>query len=188
MMALGFLLLTMAAARAEADERQSRMTLLYDEVCLRAFPDDRVVEALMTARNATPLTADEVKVTLVDDPGRGWEIKDGSVSAFVFLEFPPYHACSIRWPMPEYPDVSEYRAIADKYQASNPGFTPVEPYDADYGDIHVHAVGEQRSLPDEGTESLFIFDQHISDPKRRSAGETGIMFRFVHQFKAAEAK
>ena len=90
--------------------------------------------------------------------------------------------------MPEYPDVSEYRAIADKYQAAKGGFEPIAPYDADYDDIHVHAVGEQRTLADGGTESLFIFDQYITDPKRRTAGETGIMFRFVHQFTSPGAK
>jgi hypothetical protein len=58
----------------------------------------------------------------------------------------------------------------------------MDPYDTDYGDIHVHAVGEQRVLSDGGRESLFIFDQHITDPKRRAAGETGFVLRFVHQF------
>ena len=188
MMALSFFLLAATAASSEIVQRQSRMKTLYDEVCIKAFPNDEAVDALMVAKGATRLTTDEVKVTLNDDPGRGWEIKDGNISALVILELPPYHACSVRWPMPEYPDVSEYRAIADKYQAAKGGFEPIAPYDADYDDIHVHAVGEQRTLADGGTESLFIFDQYITDPKRRTAGETGIMFRFVHQFTSPGAK
>ena len=164
------------------------MTALYERVCLQAFPDDKAVEALMAGEGARPLTREEVKITLNDDPGKGWEIKDGNITALLILEYPPFHACSLRWPMPDYPDVSEYRAIATKFRAAKGGFEPMDPYDVDYGDIHVHAVGEQRNIPGGGTESLFIFDQHITDPKRRSAGETGIMFRFVHQFAPPKSK
>ena len=42
-----------------------------------------------------------------------------------------------------------------------------------------------RTFPDDTSESLFFFDQHITDPKRRAAGETGVVLRFVHQFAPA---
>jgi len=174
-----------ATGSADAD-RLSRMTHLYDQVCLRAFPDDKGVEALMTAQHAKPLTDDEVRVTMRDDPARGWLLQDGSTT--VWIEFPPYHACSVRWNTPEIGDLREYRAIADRYEAAHGTFSAMDPYDTDYGDIHVHAVGETRTLPDGGAESLFIFDQQVNDAKRRAAGETGYSLRFVHQFHGPEAK
>lgn len=165
---------------SEADQRLSRMTALYDQVCLRAFPDDKAVAALMTARNARELASDEVKVTMGDDPARAWDLNDGG--ATLWIEFPPYHACSVRWSTSQIGDLRAYRAIAEKYESASGGFHPVDPYDADQGDIHIHAVGEQRKLPDKAFESLYIFSQQISDPKRREAGETGVVLRFVHQF------
>jgi hypothetical protein len=170
---------------AEADQRLARMTALYDQVCLRTFPDDKAVAALMAARNARELSPDDVKLTMVDDPARGWDLNDGG--ATLWIEFPPYHACSVRWNTSQIGDLSAYRAIADKYERAAGGYLPIQPLDGDQGDIHIHAIGEQRPLPDKRYESLFIFDQHITDPKRRAAGETGIVLRFVHQFAPPEA-
>jgi len=164
----------------EADQRQSRMTSLYEQVCLKTFPDDKAVAALMTARNARELTLAEVKVTMGDDPARGWDLQDGG--ATLWIEFPPYHACSVRWNTPQIGDLSAYRAIADTYERTAGEFQPIDPFNGDQGDIHIHAVGEQRTLANKTIESLFIFDQQISDPKRRASGETGVVLRFVHQF------
>jgi hypothetical protein len=169
-----------AAANAEsADDKLARMAALYDEVCLKAFPDDEAVAALMVAQDAKELTPQQVRVTMNDDPARGWQFPDGST---VWLEFPPFHACSVRWNTSEIGDLRPYRALAKNYEDAAGGFTPIAPYDADVGDIHIHAVGEQRPLPDRRTESLFIFDQHITDPEKRAAGQTGMVLRFVHQF------
>ena len=183
---LGLVVLLGGVASTEVDQRLSRMTALYEQVCLKAFPDDKAVEAVMTARGARPLTADEVKTTMRDDPARAWELKDGSGT--IWIEFPPYHACSVRWNTPEIGDLREYRAIADQYERAAGSYSTIEPYNTDYGDVHVHAVGEQRTLSNGTIESLFIFDQHITDPKRRAAGETGYSLRFVHQYRSPEAK
>lgn len=170
------------ADASAVDRRLTEMTAIYEQVCLKAFPDDKAVEALMAKRNARPLTSEEVKVTMRNDPARGWELPgDG---ATVWLEFPPFHACSVRWNTPQIGDLHGYGAVAERYESATGGFRPIDPYDADQGDIHVHAVGEQRILPDRTSESLFIFDQHITDSKRRAAGETGYVLRFVHQFAA----
>lgn len=169
--------------------RLERMTALYDELCLRTFPDDAAVDAVMRKRGATPLTPEEVRVTLGDDPGRGWRLGGEDSYAFVFVEMPPYHACSVRWPMPEMPSALDaYRAAANAYKKTRPGFTPNTPYDNDMGDIHVHIDSEQRQLADGSFDTLMVIDQRITDPKRRAAGETGISFRFVHQFAPPDAK
>jgi len=174
------LALQAATSSIDVDARMARLTALYDEICLRTFPDDKAVEAIMTARNAHELSPAEVKVTMRDDPARGWQLADDK--ATVWIEFPPFHACSVRWNTPRIGDLAPYRAIADKYEKNLGGFGPVSPFDGDQGEIHIHAVGEARALPDKSSESLFIFDQHITDPQKRAAGATGIVFRFVHQF------
>ncbi|WP_150125035.1 NMCC_0638 family (lipo)protein [Tsuneonella mangrovi] len=169
-----------AASSNSADEKLSRMAALYKELCLGAFPDDKAVEALLSTKNAQELTPEQVKITMRDDPARGWKLQDGTTT--VWLEFPPYHACSVRWNAPQIGDLSSYRTIASNYEDALGGFYPTDPLDADQGDIHIHAVGEQRTLADKGSESLLFFAQSIHNEKRRAAGETGFSLRFVHQF------
>ena len=180
MSVLMVLALVADAGSSVADQRLANMTALYDQVCLKAFPDDKAVETLMKAQGARELSPDQVKVTMGDDPARGWVLK--GEGATVWIEFPPFHACSVRWSTPQFSGLGPYRAVADQYESSRGGFTPIEPLDTDRGAIHIHAVGERRTLPNQAAESLFVIDQSINDPKRREAGETGVVLRFVHQF------
>ena len=173
-------LATAAATTAEADDRIAKMAALYDEICLKAFPDDAAVIALAGAKAAREYTVEEVRVTMRDDPARGWLLPDGTTT--IWLEFPPFHACSVRWTMPELGDPAPYAAVIERYKKSTDGFQSMRPIDADQGPIHIRAVGETRPLPEGGAETLFIIQQHITDPKRRAAGETGLSVRFVHQF------
>ena len=178
--------LLMGAAATEADQKVARMAALYEQVCLKAFPDDNAVDRTMANLGARQLSSEDVKITLRDDPGRAWELKDGS--ATVWLELPPYHACSVRWNSPEIGKMQDYKAIARRYQRKIGGYSAMTPFDADYGDVHAHAVGEQRRLSDGGMESMMIFDQHITNEARRAAGETGVSVRFVHQIASRGAK
>ncbi len=168
------------ASSPEADQLLARNAALYDEICLRAFPDDQAMEKAAKAHGAVPMAAEDVKVTLGDDPGRAWSLPDGNTT--VWLELPPFHACSIRWNSTAMGDFSPYREIADRYETRTGGFSALDPYDDDVGDIHVHAIGEQKRLADNRRESLFIFDQQITNAARRAAGETGYVIRFVHQY------
>jgi hypothetical protein len=97
------LLLILAGVQSDsADDRFSRMTALYVDACIAIFPDDKGVEEMMAARNARPLTPDEVKIALDDASGRGWAIADGDATAMLSIEQSPHHACSVRWPMSAY--------------------------------------------------------------------------------------
>jgi hypothetical protein len=175
------------APATSADLMVTRMTALYEEACLGAFPDDAALDRLMAAKGAKPLTPDEVKVTLVDDPGRGWQIKDGDRSALIILELPPYHACSVRWPVGQWPvDLSDYKRAFDRFASTRPGFKPIDDYHGERGGIRIHASGVSRQLRDGSAESLYIFDQQVSDEARRAKGETGTMMRFVHQIKTPD--
>ena len=172
-------LATAATSTAEADERIARMAALYEEICLNGFPDDAAVISLAATKAAREYTPEEVRVTMRDDPARGWLLPDGNTT--IWLEFPPFHACSVRWNMPQLGNPAPYVAVVERYRKAKGGFQPMRPYDADQGPIHIRAVGETRPLPDGGAESLYIFQQHITDPQRRAAGETGLSVRFVHQ-------
>ena len=177
-------LLILAAAAAEPSAQSvpqiADMAQLYEELCLRAFPDDKAVEEMALARGGKVLSEADVKITMGDDPAKAWVLPTGNVT--IWIEFPPYHACSVRWSTPTLGSFAAYEAIAAKYETEVGGFQPIAPLGGDQGDIHIHAVGEQRILPNKGVESLFVFDQSISNPTRRAAGDTGFSLRFVHQF------
>ncbi|SFN80153.1 hypothetical protein [Sphingomonas sp. OK281] len=172
------------AAVPPADERALRLIKVYDDICLNRFLDDKAVEAMMVARGARELSQSDVKVTMLDDPARAWDLNDKG--ATLWIEYPPFHACSVRWSAPDIGNLDAYRAIAKTYENAIGGFVPIKPWDDDQGDIHIHAVGETRTLPDRTSESLFFFEQRITDPKRRAAGETGFSLRFVHQYAPPE--
>lgn len=171
-----------------ADPAVSRMVSLYDEVCLKAFPDDKAVAQLLTAKGATELTPEQVRVTLRDDPGRAWLLPDGERQVQVTLELPPYHACSVRRTTAGgFGDLGAYRAVVGAYKTTRPGFVPVADQNFDRDGIHIHAGGELRPLPDGSHETLYLFDQRVIDPERRARGETAVDIRFLHQIIAPGA-
>ena len=175
------LLMAIADPAPASDAQLARIAALYDEVCLKTFPDDQALDALMAAKNASPLSDAAVKVTLRDDPGRGWTINDAGGRVLVILELPPFHACSVRFPVPAASaDDGAYRAVADRYLAAHPGFVPQQVYDRDLPSVHLHALAEMRPLPEGGADSLMVVDQ---TPIAAPAGTpTAIDRRYVHQF------
>jgi hypothetical protein len=172
---------------AVANERVARMTALYEQICLKAFPDDKAVEAIMSARHARPLTQEEVKITMQDDPAEGWAL-GGDGNPTVWIEFPPYHACSVRWNTPEPGDLKAYRGVSAKYEKATGGFHAIDAFSKEVDGIGIHALGERRSSSDGSVESLFVIDQHVLDPNRRAEGETGYVVRLVHQFDLTQTR
>lgn len=172
--------LLLQAAPPAADLQ--RMAALYDEICLQTFPIDGQLDALMAKKGAQPMTPEQVKVTLRDDPGRGWWLTDNGRTYAVMLELPPFHACSVRTKLPAGSlDLSAYKVVAKRFTTTHAGFTTQPPMDADQGDLRLHGDSEYRTLPGGGGEHLMVIDQHVHDPQRRAAGETGQSLRFVHQ-------
>ena len=186
-----WLIVLVAAAvpqAALADPTVERMVSLYDEICLKAFPDDAAVDALMASKGARALTPEEVRVTFRNDPGRGWLLADGDRNIQVMLELPPYHACSVRRSTADgFGDLSAYRTVTAAFKATRPGFEAVEEQQADLDGRHIHMAGEARDLPNGGTETLYLFDQEFLDPARDGATETPVDIRFVHQIVSPDA-
>ena len=171
------------------DPAVERLVALYDEVCLKAFPDNAAVDTLMAAKGARALTAEEVRVTFRDDPGRGWLLEDGDRPVQIMLELPPYHACSVRRTTAQgFGDLSAYRAVADAYKHGRPGFEAIEEQRTEMAGLDIRAWGEIRPMPDGGAETLYLFDQRVIDPARRAAGETAVSIRFVHQIMSPGAR
>lgn len=171
----------LAAATVTATPTADALTAsIFDEICLKAFPDDAAVRAAIAARHGEELPSEAVKVTMGNDPAVGWILPSERVS--VWLEFPPFHACSVRWNAPVLGTLESYSKVIETFKSTRPGFLPTKPMEAVRNDIHIRLTGEQRILPDRSTESLMVVDQHIANPARRAAGETGYVIRFVHQF------
>ncbi|MDB5693166.1 MAG: hypothetical protein JWO81_2229, partial [Alphaproteobacteria bacterium] len=58
----------------DAAAQLAEMVALFDEICLKAFPDDAAVARAMAERHATAMIPADVRVYLHEDPGVGWEI------------------------------------------------------------------------------------------------------------------
>lgn len=171
------------AAAPVGDPALGRLAALYDQLCLKAFPDDAAVAAALDARGAKPLTREQIAVTLRDDPGRGWLLRDGERNIQITLELPPFHACSVRRTVRDgAPTGDTYQAAIGTYKASHPGFVAAPPLDAKVDKWQVHAAGVQRILPGGGGESLLVIEQ------RPQAGADGTLdLRYVHQIRTGPA-
>jgi hypothetical protein len=74
----------------------AEMVDLYSSICLKTFPDDAGIDTLATSKNASPLTADQLKLYLHDDPGRGWYLRTPNALYAITIEHPPVRTCAIR--------------------------------------------------------------------------------------------
>jgi len=178
--------LAAAAGSSGVDENLARMVSLYDEVCLHAFPDDAAVAAILKKHGAQELSAEDVKVTMNDDSARGWALP--GESGTVWLEFPPYHACSVRWNTPSMPETQPYIAVRDAYTKANArsGSITEKAFEQDFKQFHIKASvtafnPNADSADSSIDESLMMIAQNVNDPGRRAMGETGYVLRFVHQ-------
>lgn len=157
----------------------AEMLTLYDEICLRTFPDDAAVAQTLEARGAVAMSDAEVKSILHDDPGRGWRIA-GKTSLFrLTVEAPPYHACGVRTnTVAGFPSMRPYQDLIARYGKGRT-FQKVGPIKQEVeGAQSVGAgdMGRQGSL----AEGLLVFTAQPLPANRAIAGDA-IQVRFVHQ-------
>jgi hypothetical protein len=162
--------------------QRDELIALYDEICLRAFPDDNAAGAAAARHDATPLSASDVRRFLHDDPGIGWQVRGRTGRFDVTIErSPPYHSCAVRTMTANgFADLAPYQALAAAYERGR-GFERVNPMEGDVGDVHVFGGGERRMEPGDSSESLLLF-RSTASPAARARGETAIEIRFAHQF------
>lgn len=160
----------------------AEMVALYDEVCLRAFPDDDAAARAATRYRAVPLSRAELRRFLHDDPGIGWQIS-GRTGRFdlTIEQSPPYHACAVRtMTAAGFADMGPYQMLAARFERGR-GFERITPMDRVVRDLRIAGGGERRIDPDGGSESLLIA---ITTPAGdyRARGMTAVEVRFAHQY------
>lgn len=81
---------------ATPDPVSLEMTDLFSSYCLDKFPNDAALDQFAKDQGDAPMTGDEVKRVLHDDPGHGWHLKTALGTYTLTIEAPPYHACGVR--------------------------------------------------------------------------------------------
>lgn len=167
---------------ADPAAQLAEMVGIYDEVCLRAFPDDQAVARNMSERGAAAMSRTEVEAYLHDDPGTGWHV-DGRTARFeVTIEAPPYHACGVRtMTAAGFADLGPYRALADRFEAGK-HFQRIPPATMNLGPVVSVGGGEGRMTRGGGMETLLVFNNTPSEGNRDN-GQTAVEVRFVHQIR-----
>lgn len=162
--------------------QRDELIALYDEICLRAFPDDSAAGAAAARHDATPLSQSDVRRFLHEDPGFGWQLRGRTGRFDVTIErSPPYHACAVRTMTANgFADLGPYQALATAYERGR-GFERINPVDANVGDLHVIGGGERLIGPGETSESLLVAITSASN-EGRARGDTAIEVRFAHQY------
>jgi hypothetical protein len=162
--------------------QQAEMVALYDEVCLRAFPDDAAAARAVARYRASPLSRGDVRRFLHDDPGMGWEIAGRTGRFHVTIEqAPPYHSCAVRtMTAAGFADMGPYQAAAARY-ARGRGFERFDPMDRVVRELRIVGGGERRVDPDGSSESLLVIFTTPAD-EHRAQGHTAVEVRFTHQY------
>lgn len=164
----------------DAGAQLAEMVGLYDEICLKTFPDDRAVERAMAGRGATAMSRDEVRFYLHDDPGVGWWLAGHTGRFEVTVEAPPFHACGIRTLTASgFPDLSSYRRLADAFESGHE-IQKIGPSTFARDNIETTGGGEAWHRTDSHDEALLVM---MAQPASaiRVQGRDGVEVRFVHQ-------
>ena len=162
--------------------QQAEMVALYDEVCLHAFPDDEAAARAVARYRASPLSREDVRRFLHDDPGMGWQIAGRTGRFHVTIEqSPPYHSCAVRtMTAAGFADMGPYQAAISRY-ASGRGFERFDPMDRVVRELRIVGGGERRVDADGSSESLLVI---LTTPagEHRARGHTAVEVRFAHQY------
>ncbi len=144
-------------------EGQMRM---FDMICNRVFPDEaRVAAGMAKIPGARPLTPEELRVYLKDDPGRGWSMPAGASRIVVTIEAPPIHACAVRITNTDgVIDEGKWQQLLAAAQArSGGGFVTMPPQTFDVGEVRSQASGVQKQGADGAAEAIYLIR---STPKK----------------------
>lgn len=162
--------------------QQAEQIALYDEVCLRAFPDDEAATRAVARYRAIPLSREYLRRFLHDDPGIGWLINGRTGRFYLTIEqAPPYHSCAVRtMTAAGFADMGPYQAVAARYERGK-GFARIDPIDRVVRELRIVGGGERHIDPDGSSESLLVA---ITTPaaEHRAQGNTAVEVRFAHQY------
>ena len=173
---------TLPTPPPDAAAQLAEMTALYDDICLKAFPNDAAVARAMAARGraATAMTSADVRRYLHEDPGVGWFITGRSGTFELTVEAPPFHACGVRTlTAAGFPDLSSYRRLADAFESGH-DVRKVGPQTFTRDNVDTTGGGESWHRIDNRDEALLVL---MAQPVAaiRVPGRDGVEARFVHQ-------
>ncbi len=171
--------------RADAPDEGAQtdaLISLYQTLCLDAFPDDAAVETALRARDAVPLSDQQVHDILHGDQGKGWLVTAAGTRFTVTIELPPFHACGVRTMMRAgMTDPAPYRALLDRYEHDKGKFRASPPKGFDQGALHSIGSVEGRVTPEGLIEAMIQVSTTLTDPVKRETGQTATEVRLVHQ-------
>jgi hypothetical protein len=162
--------------------QRDELIALYDEICLRAFPDDGAAAAAAARHDASPLSQSDIRRFLHDDPGIGWQLRGRTGRFDVTIEqSPPYHACAVRTMTANgFADMGPYQTLASSYERGR-DFERIPTQDFDADGFHVTGGGERLVGSGQNAESLLMMMTRAPDAAR-ARGQTSIEVRFAHQY------
>jgi hypothetical protein len=102
------------AASGQGEDGAKDIALVYERICLAAFPDETKLQAGLAGFKAVELDQAEVQSMLHGDPGRGWRLSGTPFT--VTVEAPPYRTCAVR------------RMTRDGFPTANPYVAAVNAY------------------------------------------------------------
>jgi hypothetical protein len=157
----------------------AEMLTLYDEICLKAFPDDAAVARAVETRRATAMTEAEVKSFLHADPGRGWRIAGRTATFNLTVEAPPFHACGVRTnTVAGFPTMKPYQDLVARYGKGR-SFQKIGPLSQEIEGAQSVGAGDM-AMKGPLAEGLLVFTAQPL-PAHRAASGDAIQVRFVHQ-------
>ncbi|MBV8427555.1 MAG: hypothetical protein JOZ88_09975 [Hyphomicrobiales bacterium] len=111
-----------SAGPAQNDAATEELMHVFNDICLRKFPDDAKIAIDAEERHFTPLSRDMVAKMLGKDPGVGWIQKGGFGDYVITIEQPPFHTCAIRKQFAQSPDIHErFAGTLETWRTSRPG-------------------------------------------------------------------
>jgi len=157
----------------------AEMLTLYEDICLKTFPDDAAVARAVEARGAVAMSDAEVKSILHADPGRGWLLAGKTAPFKLTVEAPPYHACGVRTnTVAGFPSMQPYQDLVARY-AKGRTFQKVGPINQEVQGTQSVGAGDM-AMKGKLAEGLLVFTVQPLPANRDSAGDA-IQVRFVHQ-------
>lgn len=167
------------------------LTRVWAGFCLERFPVDTAVNAFAASQGATPMSPQDVKRYLHDDPGRGWYLHTELGLYAITLEQPPFLACAVRRMTPNgVPGVSPFIAVMKAYSENQHGKLVTVPAvhtktPDGGGDINAYTTGmidATGKLRESFLVVLTNYHGHPPDPWKHDAeGGVGVEVRFVRE-------
>jgi hypothetical protein len=166
------------------------LTDLWTGFCLKHFPADTAINAFAASQRATPMTPQEIKFYLHDDPGQGWYLRTQLGLYAITQEKPPFLACAVRRMTPNgIPGIKPFVDVMKAYAESHQWKLTVVPMHTKTPDGRADISAYSNGMTDvagKPREAFLVlltnYHGNPPDPWRQdAAGGVGVEVRFVRE-------